>query len=92
MPMNWAQLLEDIILGKIVTALMDNGFRVVISDQDGGGLHVYGIADNGETAPDGKYDYWVRCVPGNGDTFISDYTTNLETVLAPVNAFSRSVE
>ena len=84
--MNMTQLFEDAILGKIVNALIDNGFRVEVSDQDGGGLYIYAAADGGQTLADG-YDYWVRLVPGNGSSYISDYSTNLEPVLKPVNAF-----
>ena len=57
--MNMTQLLEDAILGKIVNALVNNGFRVEVSDQDGGGLYVY--ADG--------YDYWVRLATGNGSNY-----------------------
>ena len=88
--MNMTQLLEDAILGKIVNALVTNGFRVEVSDQDGGGLYVYAAAGGGQKSADG-YDYWVRLVPGNGSNYISDYSTNLESVLKPVNAFAELV-
>ena len=88
--MNMTQLLEDAILGKIVNALVTNGFRVEVSDQDGGGLYVYAAAGDGQK-PDDGYDYWVRLVPGNGSSYISDYSTNLESVLKPVNAFAELV-
>lgn len=72
------QMLEAAILGKLVECLLDAGMRVTVSDQDGGGLHVYGVADNGEMAPEGGYEFWVKCVPGNGADFISDYAVKTE--------------
>lgn len=58
---------------------------------DGGGLFVYSAAEGGKK-PQNGFDYWVRCTPGNGADFISDYTTNLEQVLAPVNVFARQFQ
>ncbi len=78
----WNQILEDAIIGKVVTTLIDEGFRVEMSDQDGGGLFVYAAEDGGQK-PEGGYNYWVRLVPGNGVDVIVDYTTNLETMLKP---------
>lgn len=93
MGLNVSQMVEDIILGKLVGVLLDNGHRVVISDQDGGGLHVYSVPDNGEPPKDdGKYDYWVRCVPGNGSDFVSDYSINLENIIKPVNDFCKLID
>lgn len=82
----WNQILEDAIFGKVIGALIDEGFRVEISDQDGGGLHVYAAADGGEK-PDTGYAYWVKLVPGNGPDIIVDYTTNLESIIKPINEF-----
>ena len=86
--LNWAQILEDAIIGKVITAMVDDGFRVQLSDQDGGGLFVYGIADGGEEIPEGGYEHWVRLVPGNGSDVIVDYTINLEQTLKEVNEFA----
>lgn len=83
----WNQILEDAIIGKVITALVDEGFRLEMSDQDGGGLFVYAAPDGGEK-PDEGYNYWVRLVLGNGADVISDHTVNLETVLKPVNEFA----
>lgn len=42
---------------------------------------------------DDRPDGWVRFVYGNdGYDLISDYTTNLEAVLAPVNAFTHTLD
>lgn len=84
---DWSQILEDAIVGKVIGALVDDGFRIEISDQDGGGLFVYAAADGGEK-PESGYEYWVKLVPGNGSDVLSDYTTNLEDTLKPVNAFA----
>lgn len=82
------ETLELVLFGKVINALLEHGYRVTISDQDGGGLFVYALPDNGETIPAGGYKHWVTLVPGNGPDFISDYTTNLERVLKDVNAFA----
>jgi hypothetical protein len=85
------QTLEDAIIGKVVMALIDNGYRVEMCDQDGGGLHVYAAAldENEGRKPRSGFRYWVKLVPGNGADVISDYTTNLEAVLKDVNAFAK---
>jgi len=88
----WNQILEDAILGKVISCLLDHGFRVVVSDQDGGGLHVYGMADNGFMGAADKADCFVKCVPGNGADFISDYSTSLEKVIKPANDFCKMVQ
>lgn len=89
MQLNWNSILEAAIFGKLIFTLVEeNGFRVEICDQDGGGLHVYAVPDAGEK-PKGGFEYWVKLVPGNEpDTFISDYTTNLQEILKPVFDFA----
>ena len=84
-------IIEEAIIGKVVTALIDEGFRIEASDQDGGGLFIYAAEDGGKK-PKGGYNYWVRLVPGNGADVLSDYTTNLETVLKPVNEFAEQFQ
>lgn len=87
MTFNWNRIIEDAIIGKVVTALVDDGFRVEMSDQDGGGLFVYANPADEEKPEDG-YNYWVRLVPGNGADVLVDYTTNLEATIKDVNAFA----
>lgn len=87
----WNQILEDAIVGKLIAALVDAGYRIEISDQDGGGLFVYAAADGGKKPRDG-YKFWARIQPGNGADVIVDYTTNLESVLAPINAFAHQFQ
>lgn len=84
--LNWNQILEDAIVGRLVTALVDESFRVEMSDQDGGGLFVYAW-ENHKKRP-ANFNYWVRLVPGNGAEVIVDYTTNLEATLKEVNEFA----
>ena len=83
----WSDILEDAIVGRTLMVLIREGFRVEMSDQDGGGLFAYAAPDGGKKPKTG-YEYWVRFVPGNGADVISDYTTNLEELLAPVNLFA----
>jgi len=83
----WNQILEDIIVGKLIMALVDDNYRIEISSHDGGGLYIYAAEDNGIKPKDG-YRHWVRLVPGNGADIIVDYTTSLEQVLILVNKFA----
>ena len=83
--MRWNDILEHAIVGSLVSTLVDAGYRVEMSDQDGGGLFVY--AWIGEVRA-GDAQHWVRLVPGNGADVIVDYTTNLEAILKEVNAFA----
>lgn len=86
----WTEFLEAAITGKVISALIDHGYRVEVSDQDGGdGLFIYAAADGGAKPKDG-FNYWVRLQPGNGADLIVDHTTNLEAVLKEVNAFAAS--
>ena len=80
--MRWNQVLEDAIFGRVLTCLLDHGFRVEVSDQDGGGLFFY-AATNGGMKPKTGYSHWVRFAPGRGPNVISDYTVNLEAVIRP---------
>lgn len=85
--MDMNAMVEDAIVGKLVVTLIEEGFRIEMSDQDGGGLYVYAAADGGRKPPEG-FNYWVRLVPGNGADVIVDYTTNLENTLKPINEFA----
>lgn len=42
--------------------------------------------------PDRSTEAYVRLIDGNGATVISDYTTNLETVIAPANALADEID
>ena len=81
------EIIEEAIIGKVAMALVGDGYRIEMSDLDGGGLFVYAAPDGGHR-PKGGYNYWVRLVPGNGADVIVDYTTNLETTIKPVNDFA----
>lgn len=84
--MKWNDVLENAIVGAAVAALVDDGFRVEMSDQDGGGMFAY--AWKTAKRPAGGFAFWIKFVPGNGVDVLSDYTTNLEAVLKEVNAFA----
>ena len=45
MAIHWNDILEDAIVGKLVNTLIDDGYRLEMSDQDGGGLFVYAVED-----------------------------------------------
>lgn len=87
----WNQILEDAIVGKVIGALVDDGYRIEISDQDGGGLFVYAMPDGGKMPKDGA-KFWVRLVLGNGADVIVDYTTNLEATIKPINDFVATIQ
>ena len=87
----WEEILEDAIIGKIVSTLINDGFRVEVSDQDGGGLHIYAAPDGGDM-PEGGYKHWVRLTLGNGADIISDCSTNLEAILKPAEDFARQYQ
>lgn len=84
-------LTQRILLSSVVQALLDEGYRITISDQDGGGLYVYAVPDNGDAPSDG-FAYWVRLEPANdGVDFIADYTTNLTALVEPINALASTL-
>lgn len=80
----WNEILVNATFGKLVLALVDEGYRLEISDQDGGGLYIYAAPDAGEVVK--PCNYWVRLNPGNEDLVV-DYSTNLASVLRPIFAF-----
>lgn len=83
-------LTQHAILGRLVFELLDNGYRVIVSDQDGGGLYVYASPDNGDG--NGPFDFWVRLdIDNTGADFIVDYSANLNTVIEPVDAFAAAL-
>jgi len=86
--MKWSGILQAAILGKLVDCMVEEGFRVEICDQDGGGMFVYGVPDAGQKPKTG-FDYWARLQPANnGSDFISDFTTNLEFTIKPALEFA----
>lgn len=84
-------LFANAVIGMIVTKLLDAGFRVEVSDQDGGGLFIYAQPHGEEiTKP---CDYWVALHLDNDPCdIVNDYSVNLEKVLAPVNSFCDSLD
>lgn len=100
MPINWNVILENAIVGHLISALIDEGYRVQLSDQDGGGLYLYAMPDGDEfpankggyNRGDGTIAHWARLVPGNGPDIISDYSTNLETTIKATNEFAAAFQ
>lgn len=90
MKYNWRKILIDSALGRLIGTLIEDGFRVELSDQDGGGLYLYAYPDNGNCPKTGA-EYWIRLEPSNSpESFIVDYTTNLESVIRSVFDFAES--
>lgn len=81
----WNDVLENAIIGRVCTALLDDGYRIELSDQDGGCLFVYAWQTEKRPA---RHTHWVRLTLGNGASVLTDYTTNLESVLASINTFA----
>lgn len=71
------KLIERSVVGELVLSLTDQGFRIEMCSQDGGGLYLYAAPDGGEKPEDG-WQYWVRLVEGNGVDVITDYSVNFE--------------
>jgi len=86
----WGQILEDAIIGRLITALIGDGYRIQASDQDGDGLYVYAMPDAAEFKGK-KVNHWVKLVPGNGGYVISNYSANLEATVQPVQAFAERI-
>lgn len=80
-----SKLVENYAVGALVAAFLDEGYRVELCDQDGGGLFLYAAPDAGEK-PETGWNYWIRLIPGNKEDIIVDYTANLESLVAPVQA------
>jgi hypothetical protein len=85
------KLIKNSIIGELVLALTNDGYRVELCDQDGGGLFLYAAPDSGFKPEDG-WEYWVRLTPGNDVYLITDYSINLEDVLAPVFEYAKTLE
>lgn len=79
------KITDSIIIGAAVLALVDESYRVELSDQDGGGIYLY-AAPNGGQIPETDAEYWISFVTDNDSAIdvIADYSVNLESVLAPV--------
>lgn len=83
--------MEALIVGTVISCLLNEGFRIEISDTDGGGTYLY-AAENGGHKPRDGYKFWVRFTPGNGADVLMDYTTNLETIIKPANILAEKLQ
>ena len=72
-----SKLIERSVVGELVLSLADQGFRIELCSQDGGGLYLY-AAPYGDEKPEDGWEYWVRLVEGNGVDVISDYSVNFK--------------
>lgn len=88
----WNAILKNAVVGLVVQTLMEDNFRVEVSDFDGMAFFVYGAEDNSSMPKDG-YKFWVKFHPENDAVdMINDYSTNLETTLKPVFDFIKRFE
>lgn len=92
-------VIERMILKRLVEHLLGLGHKLTVND--GEEETVKRSSDRTEVLKalrttdedylivhrDGLKDGWVRLIYGNGIDLISDYTTNLEEELEPVNEF-----
>ena len=85
--------LTNSVIGYLVIALIDDGYRVELSNDDGGGLHLYAAANGKEIPPAGHVKSWVRLIPENSPAgCVHDYTTDLEEIMKPVLAFASALD
>ena len=85
MTTRWNNIIEHAIIGHAVSALIDEGYRVEMSDQDGGGLFAYAWQTEKRPA---QFSHWIKFVLGNGVDVLVDHTMNLEAILKDTNAFA----
>lgn len=71
---------ENEILGQVIRDYTDNGYGVEIED-DSAIMQVYAVDMEKKPEEDGRYFGWVKFIWGNGADCISDYSTNLETII-----------
>lgn len=91
------RLLCNAVIGALVLNAIEEGYRVELSNQDGNGLHLYAVPDNGERKPGELFDFWVRLQPEN-DTMadiIIDFSTQtawVEYVVAPAQEYAAQLD
>lgn len=84
-----AETIEHILVGKTIAALLDEGFQANVEYRYDGYTWIYASEDGRK--PRNGYTHWVKFCTGNGADALVDYTTNLETVLKPVNDLAASM-
>jgi hypothetical protein len=84
-----AETIENILVGKAISDLLDEGFQAHVEYREDGYTWVYASEDG--RMPRGGYTHWIKFRTGNGADALVDYTTNLEDVLKPVNALAASM-
>ena len=78
-----AETIENILVGKAISALLDEGFQAHVEYREDGYTWVYASEDG--RMPRGGYNHWIKFMTGNGADALVDYTTNLEATLKPVS-------
>jgi hypothetical protein len=91
--MEMSNFLMQAIIGRIVLDMIDEGYRVQMSDQDGGGLFLYAMPDAEDfPAQQRAVNHWIRLQPeNNGADIISDYSTNLESIIDPIAKWCEAI-
>ena len=84
-----AETIENILVGKAISDLLNEGFQAHVEHHEDGYTWVYASEDG--RMPRGGYKYWIKFMAGNGADALVDYTTNLEDILKPVNALAASM-
>jgi len=86
-----AETIEYILVGKAISTLLDEGFKVHVEYREADGF-TWVYASEGGTMPKGGYTHWIKFMTGNGADALSDYTTNLEAILKPVNDLAEKLQ
>lgn len=84
-------LFANAVIGMIVTELLEANYRVEVYSDEISSPYIYAYPDGAEVSE--VAEYWVLLHLDNDPIhIISDYSVNLEKVLAPVNKFCASLE
>lgn len=75
------------ILGSLINNLLDEGYQVKIALE---GAVIFVSAS--EPDEKDKEIGWVKCVPGNGASYISDYSLALEPTISETILLAKSFE
>lgn len=104
-PIPHASTNEKLIVGKLVCDLLAAGFALTVDDGEEKTIKrstdaaaIFKALSSTEmdrlyvSKGAVNYDGWVLLVWGNDTDVISDYTTNLQAIMEPVNEFVNSLE
>lgn len=100
----YASTNEKLIVGKLVTDLLAAGYAIdvfdgeedaIVNSTDASAIFKAMCStdmDRLDLTKNKKHMGWVLLIWGNDADVISDYTTNLEAIMKPVNEFVNSLE